>query len=567
MLNSIYIRDFAIVDKLELDFLQGMTVLTGETGAGKSIVIDALGIAMGNRADSSLVRDKCKRAEIIVSFDISKLPKITKWLLDNELDDELDERNECILRRTIAADGGSRAYINNRPVPLQNVKAIAESLIDIHSQHQHQSLLQHSSQLELADAYGKHISLVDKVKSNAAEYKKTLETIGELENTSSEKQTRSEFITFQLNELENLGITDNEWASLETEHAQLANAEEIELAIHKSLEVLQDNSSSALNQLQLATRHLSSLVKIVPQSESILSSVENISIQLEEAITDIRSLKQTEDIDQNRFEWVETRMAQILGMAKKHQVDPVNLNSITQRLRNEHAELQYTDEAINDLKLNLQLIEKTHKTLADKLTAARTKAVKSLSQKVSQVMSTLGMPNSEFKAVLVPVKTNTLSIHGNETVRFDIRTNPGQAFKPLNKIASGGELSRISLAIQVVTAQVAKISTLIFDEVDVGIGGATTEVVGELLKKLSIDRQVICITHQAQVAAQGHQHYFIKKSTSKKTTQTSINLLNAEECIIELARMIGGVKITDTTMNHAKEMYARAQNKSCVEID
>ncbi len=553
MLNSIYIRNFAIIDKLELDFLHGMTVLTGETGAGKSIVVDALGIAIGNRADSSLVRHGCKRAEIIASFDISSLPHIAKWLKENELDDE----NECLLRRTISADGGSRAYINNRPVPLQSVKNIAESLTDIHSQHQHQSLMQPNSQLELLDGYGNHLALTEQVKANASEQKKIQKHIATLISTASEKQTQHDFISFQLAELENLNLANNEWASLEEEHAKLANAEEIERTIHGCLETLQDTPNSVLSNLQHSVRYLSTLANFIPQAKNILATVENANIQLEDAIAEIRALKQTEEIDKNRLEWVETRMAELLSLAKKHQVDPSSLTSIINRLTTEQNQLQHADDAINELNHQLQQKEKIYATLSNQLTAARIKTIKKLSTSVTKIMTTLGMPNSAFQAVLVPTKENTLSIHGNETIRFDIRTNPGLPFKPLNKTASGGELSRISLAIQVITSQVAKIPTLIFDEVDVGIGGATTEVVGDLLKTLSKDRQVICITHQAQVAAQGHQHYFVRKSMKKKTTKTSIDILNEEERIIELARMIGGVKITDTTMNHAKEMYAR----------
>ena len=549
MLQQLHIRNFAIIDNLELDFNHGMTVITGETGAGKSIAIDALGLVLGDRADASFVKHGAKRSEIVASFDISSLPNVGKWLAEQEL----DENAECILRRTISAEGGSRAYINGRPIPLQQIKLLSEKLIDIHSQHQHQSLLRQDTQRQLLDNFGKHQPLVEDVALAYAKWHKLNQTLKQLKANISERATRIDFLQFQINELHELELREDEWQSLEQEHKQLANAEQIEQALNDAVCLLNDDENAVSTQLSTVLQKLEPLSEFLPDIQNSIDSIQNAIINVDETITDLRHQVSDETFDNEHFIAVENRLTSLLDISRKHHCEPRELLEIQTNLENELSPLLNAEETLGNLEAQIKKAQQAYQKLADKLTSKRKQTAKKLKQSVEIIVNTLGM-NCQFEAQLVMPENDQPSKFGNEVILFCISANPGTPLKPLGKVASGGELSRISLAIQVVTAQVTSIPSLIFDEVDVGIGGGIAEVVGTLLKDLGKNKQIICITHQAQVAAKGDTHWLVEKNANKNNVTTNIIPLDKTEREIEIARMIGGLELTQATHQHAKEM-------------
>lgn len=555
MLTQLSIRHFAIIDKLDLDIPDGMTVITGETGAGKSIAIDALGLALGDRADASMVKTGEKRSDISATFNLDDLPHVKKWLVEQEL----DEDNDCILRRTISSEGGSRAYINGRPVPLQSVKALSEQLIDIHSQHQHQSLLRHTEQRQLLDDYGQHNSQVEQVNATYEHWNKLHKEFNALQKAASERASRIDFLSFQINELEELQLQDGEWQTLTTEHAQFANAEKIQQTVNQSLALLDDNEQSINSQLSYVKEQLATLTDLLPHFSEALILIESATINLDESIDFLRHQLSDEVFDSERFELIEARMATLLDAARKHRCEPENLISVLQSLQDELEPLTNAEETLGEMEKNITAALRAYRQATESLTKSRKKTATKLQKACSGIIAQLGMKEAKIQIELVPLDNNTPHLFGDEKISFNVSTNPGNPFKPLAKVASGGELSRISLAIQVVSANVTKISSLIFDEVDVGIGGGIAEIVGRLLRQLAANKQIICITHQAQVAAQGQTHWLVEKQTKQKSVTTKISQLEQQEREIEIARMIGGLNLTTTTKEHAREMLLNSQ--------
>ncbi len=547
MLQQLHIRNFAIIENLELDFKTGMTVITGETGAGKSIAIDALGLVLGDRADASFVKHGAKRSEIIASFLITSLPDAKKWLIKHELDDA----DECMLRRTVSAEGGSRAYINGRPVPLQQVKSLSELLIDIHSQHQHQSLLRQETQRELLDNFGTNQKLTNSVTTAFQAWNTLNRELKKLKSNIAERATRIDFLQFQINELHNLDLIENEWKTLEKEHKQLANAEQIEQALDTAITLLNDGDNAISSQLISTIQSLEPLIEFFPDIKNSIEALNSAAINVDETISDLRHQTNDEPFDNTHFLSLENRLSTLLDMSRKHHCKPNELFQVQTKLENELSPLLNAEETLENLEGNITIAKDNYQHIAEKLTKKRTQSAKKLKASSELILTDLGM-NCQFEALLVPTELPTKN--GNESILFSICTNPGTPLKPLGKIASGGELSRISLAIQVVTAQVTEIPTMIFDEVDVGIGGGIAEVVGKLLKELGVDKQIICITHQAQVAAKGDTHWLVEKKINKKEISTNIIPLDKTEREIEIARMIGGLELTDATHQHAKEM-------------
>ena len=552
MLSELQIRDFAIVDQLYVKFQTGMTVFSGETGAGKSIAIDALGIALGDRADTSVVRNGAKRAEITASFEIADNPAAARWLQEHEL----DEDGECILRRTVNRDGGSKAYINGRPIPLQRIRELAELLIDIHSQHQHQSLLRPNEQRTLLDNYGQCTELARKVSKSYQLWRQSRNRYDEILASENDRQSRVEFLKFQLDEFEKLDPQKDEWQALEKEHLALANIEKIEAAVNEGLSLLDQDNSGVLTQLNHAIASLDSVASFNQNIESSVELLNNALVQVEEATHDLRLLNDDSELDQSRFQWLEERISDFMDLARKHRCKAGELVSFREQLQQELDTLIDSDTSLVNLEKEIDEQQKAYQAFADKLSRERKKAAGKLANTVTENLKNLGMASAEFSIALLTPEKDAASANGNESVNFCVTTNKGQTAQPLSKVASGGELSRISLAIQVVTANVAKIPCLVFDEVDVGIGGGTAEVVGQLLRKLGQDRQIICITHQPQVAAQGQQHYLVEKNSSKTKTSTQFILLNEQQRCEEVARMLGGITVTDTTRQHAREMLS-----------
>lgn len=558
MLQTLQIKDLVIVESLMLEFAPGMTTLTGETGAGKSIMIDALGLALGEKADSSLVRSSCKKAEVSASFSLDAASEAYAWLNTNELtpDDE-----DCILRRVVTAEGRSRAFINGSQVTIGQLREFGEYLVDIHGQHAHQSLLKRSEQLGLVDRYAGHQELLSQVASLSSQYKATQSEYETLRQAADDRASRIDYLNFQLDELDTLAIEEGELDRLEEEHRLLSHMERLEGETSQVSNQLTDDESSLLHLLSGVTSKLSDLTQYDAKLIDATELLESAQIQIEEAASSIRNMADSYDADPARLAELDQRLADIHDMARKHRINPDELPSFHENLRKELGQLDDADSRLDSLKAECDKISSDYHEHALKLRQSRELAAGRLAKSVTDEMQRLGMKGGVFDIQLSNISNDRFSDTGLDQVDFQVSANPGQPTAPLNKVASGGELSRISLAIQVSTAGCGSVPTLIFDEVDVGIGGATAEIVGQLLRKLGDDRQVICVTHLPQVASQGHQHFRVQKSVENDQTRTSIKPLNEKDRVEEIARMLGGVEITDQTRAHASEMIDRALNQ------
>lgn len=552
MLTHIYIENYTIIDTLELDFQSGMTVLTGETGAGKSIIIDALDLALGGRTDSTVIRPGSERCEIIASFDITRIAAAREWLHAQEFEDS----TECFLKRIISSDGRSKCYLNGKLIPLQLLRAAGELLVNIHGQHQHQTLLQREEQRRLLDIFANHLPLVEQVASAYHEWHHAAERLKALENASQEQNAKVDLLRYQIQELDELGLTENELEELEKEHKQLANADNVIEQYQQIISALaEEDNGNTLQLLHHAQHLLTSMLNVNEKAGSISELLTNAGVLIQEAVNEIKHYLDKTDINPERLHWVEQRLQKIYDTARKHRLKPDALFAHHQQLQREYAGFSLNEEQLIALKQHIETLYQRYLTLAEKLSHSRQKAAKQLSQQVTASIQQLAMPGGQFSLRLEPCEKQQPSAKGLERVEFTVSTNPGQPQQPLSKVVSGGELSRISLAIQVITAQQDATPTLIFDEVDVGIGGSTAAIVGQLLRQLGAKAQVLCITHLAQVAACGHHHYQVKKATRQALTYTQISILNQEQKIAEIARMLGGLKITEQTLAHAKEMY------------
>lgn len=552
MLTQIHIHNLVTIHELHLDLMSGTTVITGETGAGKSIIIDAIELALGNRVTGNIVRPGQEKTDISICFDVSKLHFARAWLKNYDLD---TENNECIIRRTITQDGRSRSYINGMPTTLQPLRELSELLIDIHGQHEHQCLLKSEKQREILDRYAGHFDLLDKVQTLAEEWHSIEQEITTLRKLTQERNSRSDFLKFQLRELEELQLQPDEFTTLDLEHKQLAHADELLQNINLALSCLVDNEeSNALHPLNTALQALESVQRVDPKISTWIESLKSSLILISDVEDDLRRYLESVELDPVRLQAIEQRISSIFDLARKHKVAPQELYELQQKLSAEFSELETSDERLSTLTQQLQNIEKEYITYATQLTVSREKIAKKLEIEITNTIRTLALPHAQFRIALEKEKNQRLAPHGLEKILFQIKTNVEQDLHPLNKVVSGGELSRIGLAIHMATATQHTISTLIFDEVDVGIGGGTAEIVGKLLRHLGETHQILCITHQPQVAAQGHHHLFVQKIQQKTFTQTHIKMLPEPEKINELARMLGGVEITDKTLAHAKEM-------------
>lgn len=556
MLNHIHIKDLAIVSSLELELNPGMTTLTGETGAGKSILIDALGLALGERADNGMIRSGSNRAEITVAFDITLLPEVTAWLSDQAL----DTGPECIIRRVLVRDGRSRAFVNDSPISLQSLQTLGELLVDIHGQHAHQSLLHRNCQRDLLDAYAGHQPLVEDTARLYQELSSTRKTLEQLQTASRDRTARLELLSYQAEELENLQLEEDELERLDEEHGRLSNVEQLRESCAHALSILYDSDGSVQGQLAKITGELGNISSLDSNLDSSRELLENALIQVEEATTDLRQYAERLELDPQRLKQVEQRLENIHDLARKYRVRPDELTSRLQQIRSELEELEHADIHLTQLQEQLSRLKSDYQTQAKALGKSRLKHARKLEKSTTEGIHSLGMPEGKLAINIQPMPEGQESAHGTEQVEFLVSANPGQPLQPLIKVASGGELSRISLAIQVATIRCGRIPTLIFDEVDSGIGGGIAEVVGQLLRQLGEKRQVLCVTHLPQVAAQGHHHLQVQKQTDGKTTHTHVQSLHKDAQIQEIARMLGGLEITHQTIAHAREMLARSQH-------
>lgn len=556
MLTYLIIKNYTVAEHVELELQTDMTAITGETGAGKSIMIDALELCLGGRSDTKAIRANNKQFEIIAHFSLSQLPQVQVWLENNDLSSD----NECIVRRVVKQDGRSLSTINGSSVPLQLTRHLASLLVAIHGQHEHQLLLKRETHREIIDSYAKHQKLLNQVQQHYQQWHTVFSKIEKILAQDSD-QTRIDFISYQLRELQELQLGSGELQKLEQEHKLLANSDSL-IEIYQQVSTILDGgaSPSVSNNLQQALQLLNSLQDTQPRLKTSIELLNVALINAEEANQEIKGYLDNVNMEPQRLQELELRLQKIYEIARKHRIKPQTLLIQQQQLEDELTQLTERDAVLQELTTQLQAAADSYSKLAKQLSTSRSKTAKQLGTKVSRSIRKLGMPHAELQVKLISIDSTQPQANGMEHIEFYVITNPGATPQPLKKVASGGELSRISLAIQVIASQALTIPTLLFDEVDVGIGGATAETVGELLRQLGENRQVICVTHQAQVAAQATQHLHVNKRTKNNSTHTTVDLLAQPARVSEIARMIGGHKITKQTLAHAAEMLETIDN-------
>jgi DNA repair protein RecN (Recombination protein N) len=545
MLINLSIQDYAVVDQLEVDLDAGMTCITGETGAGKSIMLDALGLCIGDRADSRAIRPGAPRTDIAACFDVNQNTRAQVWLSERDL----EAAGDCILRRTITAEGRSRAYINGSPATLSDCADLGQLLVDIHSQHAHQSLLRRPVQRSLLDTYAGAETLIVEVSETAQRWRVLQEEYSRLAGQTEESDARRALLTYQIEELETLNPQPGELEALEAQHKLLANAAYI-------IESANDIAAGCEAQRDQLAR----LVQLANDERMTGSATDNLRellqsalIQLDEAQAETARFAASVELDPEGLRAAEERLSALHDLARKHRVQPDGLHELLATLQAELESLAGGTEQLASLEEALGDTALAWRTHAKALSERRREAAVVLAQRVMATLTDLAMTKCVFEIALIPFKDDNPDPRGAEDIAFLIATNPGAIPGPLNKVASGGELSRISLALQVVAADTATSPTMVFDEVDVGIGGGIAEVVGDLLRTLGKRSQVLVVTHQPQVAAKGHQHLLVTK-TGEDAVHSELTLLDSESRIEEVGRMLGGAKLTDSTLAHAREM-------------
>lgn len=557
VLTTLHIRDFAIIHEVSLTLEPGLTVLTGETGAGKSILVDALELVLGGRGDASLVRHGAERAEISAGFDLQKRPGAREWLTGQALD---DGDGECHLRRVLQADGRSRGFINGRPAPMQSLAALGERLVEIHGQHEHQSLLHRDQQRRLLDDYGGHAAELEAVRHACAVCRDLEQRLQQLPGGGEERERQAEYLRHQVRELEQLGLGREEIAELEGEQRRLAHARELIEACSRALEGLDgDAAPSAMALLGSARHDLEAMAGFDERLREPLDLLEGATIQMREGADALAHYLSGVDLDPEQLASVEQRLGQAHDLARKHRV---SMEALPDRLEALHAELEELESAETrgrELAEELGRTRDAYGRAAATLGKRRRTAAKRLSEAVTGLMESLGMKDGRFE-VEVSSDPETIASSGTDVVTFHVSANPGQPPGPLRKVASGGELSRIALAVQVAAVDVGGDRTLIFDEVDAGVGGAVAEIVGQKLRRLGAAGQALCVTHLPQVAAQGHHHLWVEKSARDGGVRTAVTVLDDDSRTREIARMLGGVRITAKTTEHAREMLGRSRD-------
>jgi DNA repair protein RecN (Recombination protein N) len=556
MLRSLTVSDFVIVERLELELEPGFTVFTGETGAGKSILVDALALVLGERAEPLVVRDGAARAQIAAEFDIAHVPALACWLAERELGGEEDV---CLMRRVIEAGGRSRAYVNGHPVTLAQLREAGEFLVDIHGQHEHQSLARPAVQRALLDGFGGLGERAARTAELFRAWEAARERRAACEANAAALGAEREALEWQLEELEALELSPEGWQTLQAEHARLAHAASLIEGAQASLECLSEGESAALTQLNAAIARLKALVGYDAALAEVLGVLEPAAIQVQEAVYGLRHYQRRLELDPQRLRETERRLNAIHSACRKYRVEPEALPALLERTRARLCELEAGGDA-QALKAQEDQTREAWLIEARALGAARREAAARLSAEVTAAMQSLAMAGGLFEAALEPLASP--AAYGLEQVEFRVAPHPGVRPLPLARIASGGELSRLSLAIQTVTSQVAQVPTLVFDEVDAGIGGRVAEIVGRLLKRLGRTHQVMCITHLPQVAAAADHQWQVAKTSRRGGVASEVVRLEPAGRIDEIARMLGGVRITEVTRRHAAEMLEAKRSRS-----
>lgn len=557
MLTSLHIRNLAVVAATDVEFADGLTVMTGETGAGKSILVDALALALGARGEARLVRDGAARAEISAVFDAAALPGSARhWLTEQSLD--IDDH--CVVRRVVTAEGRSRGFINDQPVSMQSLRELGEQLLDLCGQQAHLQLRHAAAQRELLDQYGGHTQLVDAMQRAFREWRQARDALATHDEAQRNGKQRAELLGFQVQELEALDLQPGEYAELEQLHRILGASQRIEAGLREALFALYEADDGAAQQvLGRTARALVDLAETDPGIEAAARMTEEASVLASEAAAALRERLAALEHDPAQEAQVSQRIADARTLARKHRVEPDELPAIQRQLAAELDSLTGGEFRRTELAEALAASEAALQQAADGLTQARRKAATRLGKQVTEYMRALGMPGGSFGVELEARDDGDITRHGAESISFTVTTNPGQPGGPLARIASGGELSRISLALQVAARQQAGAATLVFDEVDTGVGGRVAEMVGQQLHTLAQRSQVLCVTHLPQVASQGDHHFRVVKATAGGETTTAVVPLEPAARVEELARMLGGMKITQRTRDHAKEMLAAAE--------
>ncbi|TXR54362.1 DNA repair protein RecN [Reinekea thalattae] len=556
MLQNLLIRNIAIADNIDIDWQSGMSSISGETGAGKSILLNSLSLALGERADSNIVRHGESRAEVVASFDVSRIPKALAWLQEREL----NEGSDCILRRTISAEGRSRGFINGQPVPLTELKTLGEYLIDIHSQHAHQSLMRSGTHLNLLDDYGQLNALKAKTKDAWLSWQGLNLKYTELKTNIEEGSAQRQLLQYQCDELNELNLGEHEVAELEQEFQRIEQSHSLLEGAHQTIQHIENDSESGLLLALKSASHI--LNKLTDTAQPLLSAKELLSsatIQVEESLHDLNNYIESFDVNEERKHFLEERLDLINTLSRKHQVLTTELYSKHQQLVDELESFSVDADSLPELEAEVAQRKELYIQLSTELSANRKQCAQQFETEIIEKLAQLSMPGARFEVVFA--ERPQLGPSGADQIEFHVSLNPGQPLQPLAKVASGGELSRISLAIQVVCAEHSTIPTLVFDEVDVGISGATAEIVGHMLRSVGSQGQVICVTHLPQVAAVGHNHYVVKKQQLEQTTTTDILQLTSDQRIDEIARMLGGIDITAQTRAHAEEMLNSQQRQ------
>lgn len=553
MLTQLTINNFAIVRQLEIELAKGMSVITGETGAGKSIAIDALGLCLGQRIETSMVREGQERAEICATFFIEPTNPAYQWLQEQELQDP-DNPSDCILRRVINADGRSKAFINSTPVSASQLKEIGQYLIHINGQHASQLLLKNDYQLQLVDTFAHHHDLLAQMREDYRTWKNLQTQVKTFQQKVAENEAKKQLLQYQVEELDEFALRPNEYLELEEDQRRLSNSEQLTQLSQSALQLLSENETVSIDSmLYRATQYIDELSELDPRYASVQTMLNDALIQVQEATSEVQHLASHIEQDPMLLQEIEQRLGQALQLARKHNVKPEELVEWHQKLKAELTALLDFSESEERLILEEKAAFEKMQHTAKQLHESRSQAAEKLAQQVTHSIKGLAMENAEF-FIEVNSDLTKVAANGADNIVFTLRSNLGQQAQPLAKVASGGELSRISLAIQVLTSDQSAIPTLIFDEVDVGISGKTASIVGKLLRQLGDNAQVLCVTHLPQVACHGHHQFNVEKFTVDDKTETKMTALSQEERVPALARLLGGSEITDLALANAQEM-------------
>jgi DNA repair protein RecN (Recombination protein N) len=555
MLRALSIRDYVIVDRLDLELGPGFTALTGETGAGKSILVDALALTLGGRADAGVVRSGAQRAEVSADFDAASLPAVREWLAAQDL----DEGDGCLVRRTIDAGGRSRAFVNGRPATAAQLRDLGEMLVDIHGQHDHQLLMKRDRQRALLDAYGNCEHLARDVAQKHGAWRRVAEQRAARESAQATSARERDLLAHEIRDLESIAFDPQRWIAEQAEHRRLAHAQELIATVSECADAIDESEGSATERLATAASNLAEAAALDPELESARRDAETAVEHAREAAHQLRRYLQRLEVDPARLAQLDSRLKAVFDSARKYRVDPAELPAALEERKRRFAELG-GGESLEELRAQEAANERAYREAAGKLSQARREAGRRLGTEVTRSMQMLAMSGGRLEVALQPLETPAAG--GLESVELMVCTNAGQPLAPLARVASGGELSRISLAIQVLLSGQASVATLVFDEVDAGIGGGVAEVVGQLLQSLGRHHQVLSVTHLAQVAVHAREQLRVAKRDGKQGTLASVEAVDATERVEEIARMLGGLRITEATRLHAREMLQNARAPS-----